>query len=91
MNVVDAMAKRLGSGIRMILDRRSLPIRGGTDDLIFDHQPFSDIAMESFMFNTSNAMPFIPEWNVDNLLPDLEVPWNVGVPDGQDLFLQMNQ
>jgi hypothetical protein len=91
MSVVDAMAKQLGSGIRMVLNRRSLPILGSNDDNLFDHQPFGDMVLEPFMFNTNNAMPFIPEWDVGSLLPDLGLPWGIGMPDGQDTFLQMNQ
>lgn len=91
MSVVDAMARQLGSGIRMVLNRRGIPtLSGEGDNPIFDHG-FGDLAMEPFMFNTNNAMPFIPEWDVGSLLPDLGLPWGIGMPDGQDLFLHLNQ
>jgi hypothetical protein len=98
MTVVDAMAKQLKSGLRMVLARRSLPltdgllVNDGADavgvnmETFFDPQ-FSDMA--PFMFNANNAMPFIPEWDVGSLLPDLGLPWATG--DGHDLFLQLNQ
>lgn len=93
MSVVDAMAKQLSSGIRMVLSRRSLPMIGGGEDdnMLFDHHQLDNVGMEPFMFNANNAMPFIPVWDVGSLLPDLGLPWGMGMPDDQDLFLNLNQ
>jgi len=93
MSVVDAMAKQLSSGIRMVLSRRSLPMIGGGEDdnMLFVHHQLDNVGMEPFMFNANNAMPFIPVWDVGSLLPDLGLPWGMGMPDDQDLFLHLNQ
>jgi hypothetical protein len=92
MTVVDAMAKQLSSGIRMVLNKRNIPVVGGqNDDLLFEQHQFVDVGVEPFMFNTNNAMPFIPEWDAGSLLPDLGLPWGMGMADGQDLFLHLNQ
>jgi len=93
MSVVDAMARQLSSGMRMVLGRRSLPIIGGGEDenVLFDRHQLGNVGMEPFMFNTNNAMPFIPEWDVGSLLPDLGLPWGMGMPDDQDIFLHLNQ
>jgi hypothetical protein len=92
MSVVDAMAKQLNSGIRMVLNRRTLPVVGDQiDDLLFNAHHFGNVGVEPFMFNTNNAMPFIPEWDAGSLLPDLGLPWGIGMADGQDLFLHLNQ
>lgn len=98
MTVVDAMAKQLQSGLRVILSRRSLPPTNeslvtdannsvGVNIEDFFNPQSSDMA--PFMFDANNAMPFIPEWDVGSLLPDLGLPWGTG--DGHDLFLRLNQ
>lgn len=91
MSVVDAMARQLASGIRMVLARRTVPTMGDSGNLLLDGQSYGDFATEPFMFDTNNAMPFIPEWDVGTLLPDLGIPWGLCIPDAQNLFFQINQ